>query len=222
MKTDYAENCGSARRRFADELRILLGRLPHTAQSAMARQLGLPTSTLSCYWSGRRVPSAADAELIYRGVHRVTGAEVRAEGLGAFLTLRTGAAARRPRQAIPLQRALARQGSGSLPPRDRRTRRSETARQTADVLAAKSLAGHQREVVSLAWTAGQRLSPEALADTVAELVAHGQADIAEAVTLSGRHRSPHDVMGIALAFLNAELPDFARLAMTAAVSQKTS
>ncbi|GAA1179788.1 hypothetical protein F4556_004778 [Kitasatospora gansuensis] len=220
-KTDYWEGCTPARIAFVDGLRGLIDVLENKKHEKRAQILAIPTSTLSCYWSGRRVPNLATL----RGLHAAVTASVGHANVPVTLQeleqRRITAAQRRfssvtatpaPKDAAP---SVSTASTGAGPAQDRQGAADASIRQVLADLGTAHAAGDRRSVITIAWSANKTLTPGEIGTVVTTLHADGDADLAEAVLLGGRDRSTADTMRLALALIDQGLAPAAEQLMQA-------
>lgn len=68
VREAFWEGCHPARRRYVQRFRALVLAIPTPKQQARARHMNVPVSTLSNYWSGRRVPREKGLRAMYQSV----------------------------------------------------------------------------------------------------------------------------------------------------------
>ncbi|MFJ4877899.1 hypothetical protein ACIP93_22165 [Streptomyces sp. NPDC088745] len=230
------EEGGADRRRFADALRDLYAAMPGDKQVACAKRWGIPTSTLSLYLTGQRVPRRARLQQIVRCAAEASQGEL-PFALSEMERLRA-AAHRRPQRAaakVDVNAATAigrqtdagtvsvrrpasvsagdRQGGFSLP--------SAVSVTVQELLAAEA-AGEQRRMVGLIWSVSRTKAPEELSGVIARLHALRREDLAEEVLRGGRERSQADALRLSLALIRRGLTAHAELVMSAAVPESTA
>ncbi|MFD5870527.1 hypothetical protein [Streptomyces sp. NPDC060322] len=229
----YWKGCGADRMAYVDRFRQLLRSSPYTLQVARAEFLGIPVSSLSCYWSGLRVPGRIRLEEMYQKLCGVIEPQKAAVTLAELELLRCSAARRSSRDAtvalhvssVPTPCADGKVFAsvvpcGARPARpagDRRNALNSAAAQTIGALVAAEAAGERRTLLSIAWSASKAMAPSEISATVAELHDMGRADLAEAVILGGRERVHTEAMHLALALMDRELTTYAELVMRAAL-----
>lgn len=213
VRETYWAGCSPARRSFVRKLRILICEMRSDKQGARAKQLGIPLSTLSNYWSGRRMPRAHTLREIYRNVQAqapvgmpVTLAEL--ESLRSYAL-----SGDRDRRAAPRGGGIAAGG----PAQDRRSGRYGKVREALEVLREARASGNLRHLVSMAWSASRTLSPAEFCDAVRALHATGDTDLAETLLLADSERSADDTMRLALALIGAGLNGPAECIMRASL-----
>ncbi|MFD5510545.1 hypothetical protein ACFWIB_22595 [Streptomyces sp. NPDC127051] len=228
----YWSGCSPAREKYVASFRSLISAMTMRKQGARAKYLGIPLSTLSNYWTGRRVPSAVVLGTIYDAVHRSTGAVP--DQLDQLERLRKSAARRNTRPASPWEssdiRAADRISGVSTAPsspsntapaqgpaRDRRSSGNGKVRETISALVAAQSAGDRRGVIGVAWSASKALTHEELCAGAADLYASGYSALGEALLLSGRERSHEDTMRLAITLIRAGLTSQAELVLGAAL-----
>ncbi|MEU2679129.1 hypothetical protein ABZ638_19810 [Streptomyces sp. NPDC007107] len=233
VKENYWEGCDAERIAFVDRLRHLLRSSPYSVQGARAHFLGIPLSSLSCYWSGRRVPDQARLKKMHQALCGVTEPQTATVALSELEQLRRSAARRsrdvnaavhvsssasesRTDDKIPVP-AVPCGNRPALPAEDRRNAPNSAAAQTIGALVAAEAAGERRTLLGIAWSASKAMAPSEISATVAELHDMGRADLAEAVLLGGRERVQAEAMHLALALMGRELTTYAELVMRAAL-----
>lgn len=229
----YWKGCDAGRVAFVDRFRHLLRSSPYSIQGARAKLLKIPVSSLSCYWSGRRVPGP----LRLRQMHQALCAGMEPQGAAVTLAeleqLRSSAARRRRdvaaashvsscasvSRADESMSAVAEpcRPRSAAPAEDRRNASDSAAAQTIGALVAADSAGERRTLLGIAWSASKAMAPSEISATVAELHDMDRADLAEAVILGGRERGQTDAMHLALALIGGGLTTYAELAMRAAL-----
>ncbi|MFF0479726.1 hypothetical protein [Streptomyces sp. NPDC004435] len=216
--------------------RELVGAMPSEKQRARALQLALPPSTLSNYWSGRRMPRAATLRAIFEAVraHAIAGVPVTLAELEELRSYAVEGRQERDVQAacaitgpVPSERApqtAARPSGGSPaqgpaqgPARDRQGERSATVRETLEILRSARASGDLRHLVGTAWSASRTLGEADFCDAVAALHASGDTELAEALLLADGQRGADDTMRLALALMGAGLTSSAELVMRASL-----
>ncbi|MCX5343364.1 hypothetical protein [Streptomyces atratus] len=234
VRESYWEGCGPERIEFVSRFRHLLSIIPNPQQGARARRLKVPLSSLSCYWSGRRVPGVKRL----RAMHQVLSGSIAPEEVPvalAELELLRSSAVRRGRDVAaasnvsrwPISpqvdaRELASDvpaGAGAAPRQaaDRRSATNGAVRQTLGALVAAHAAGDRRSVLGIAWSASKTMTADEISVTVNELHVTGRVDLAEAVLLGGRERTQEDAMRIALALMALGLTTYAEQVMRVAL-----
>ncbi|WLQ66216.1 hypothetical protein OG265_13425 [Streptomyces sp. NBC_01208] len=233
VSEDYWKGCDLDRIAFADSFRQLLRSSPYSMQGARARFLGIPVSSLSCYWSGRRVPGQQRLQEMHRALAVVAKPQSVAVTLSELERLRRSAArrSRDERAALSVSTtASAPRSNGKTPvsagscmtrpalsAQDRRNAPGSVASQTIDALIAAGAAGERRTLLGIAWSASKAMAPSEISATVAELHDMGREDLAETVILGGRERVQDESMRLALALIERELTAYAELVMRAAL-----
>ncbi|WP_374774175.1 hypothetical protein OG756_15370 [Streptomyces sp. NBC_01310] len=235
VRETYWEGCGADRRKYVKHFRCLVSAIPTQKQETRARYLNVPVSTLSNYWSGRRVPHAKALSAMYQTLCRSLCRDEMPVSLGELERLRRSAASRvsrevnaasnisspRPLAGAGMPASMSVPGSGAVPaPRpaaDRHNVASSIIRQTLEALAHAQAAGNRRSVLGIAWSASKAMTAEELAATVTALDEAGSVDLAEAVLLGGRERTGADSMRLALALITAGRTEYAELVMRSAL-----
>ncbi|WP_189998563.1 hypothetical protein [Streptomyces vinaceus] len=209
-------------------------------QGARAKYLGIPLSTLSNYWTGRRVPSAVTLGAIYDAVRRTAAAVP--DQLEHLERLRKSAARRNTRPVSPWESSdicaaqqmsatpstpSAQPASGECsrsgadpaqrPARDRRSSENGKAVETVRALCAAQSAGDRRGVIGIAWSANKALTHEELSLAAADLYTSGHSALGEALLLGGRERGHEETMRLAITLIRADLPIQAELVLRAAL-----
>ncbi|MFE9044274.1 hypothetical protein ACFYOG_25675 [Streptomyces sp. NPDC007818] len=232
VRMSFWDGCTPARAEFVTRFRELVGAMPSEKQRARALQLALPPSTLSNYWSGRRMPRAKTLRAIFEavGAHAagtvpVTLAEL--EELRAYAMegrqQRDVQAVRVIAAAVPAERAprtsggVPAAGPARGPARDRQAARSATVREALGVLRSARASGDLRHLIGTAWSASRTLGEADFCDAVAELHSTGDAELAEALLLADGERGADDTMRLALALMGAGLTSSAELVMRASL-----
>ncbi|WMX46845.1 hypothetical protein RGF97_21250 [Streptomyces roseicoloratus] len=195
------------------KLRVLIGAMKSEKQGARASQLGLPLSTLSNYWSGRRMPRLHTLREIHQAVQAQvpTGVPVT---LAELESLRSYAiSSDRDRQTVPKDGGVAAGG----PAQDRRSRRNEKVQEVVTALRGARASGSLRPLVSMAWSASRTLLPVEFCEAVSALYASGDADLAETLLLADSERGAEGAMRLALALVSAGLTGPAELIMRASL-----
>ncbi|MFF3858507.1 hypothetical protein [Streptomyces sp. NPDC002209] len=238
----YWDGCNPARQAYTARFRILISAMPMEKQGARASYLDIPLSTLSNYWIGRRVPSAADLAAIHDAVRR--SAPGVPDQLEHLERLRKHAAVRRNASAEPQQECsnirAAEQISTASPTRpfqsdssapssqsgtipaagpahDRHSGDEEKTGETVRALITAQSAGDRRGVIGIAWSASKALTHEELCTAAADLYASGHPGLGEALLLGGRERGHEDTMRLAITLIRAGLTDQAELVLRAAL-----
>ncbi|MFE2550713.1 hypothetical protein ACFXGI_19505 [Streptomyces sp. NPDC059355] len=198
-------------------------------QGARAKHLGIPLSTLSNYWTGRRVPSAVKLGAIYDAVHRsATAVPGRLEHLER---LRKSAARRNagpvsPRESSDLRASELMSAARSCtvpaqgPAHDRHSSENRRAGETVRALYAAQSAGDRRGVIGIAWSASKALTHGELSIAAAELYASGHSSLGEALLLGGRERGHEDTMRLAITLIRTGLTIQAELVLRAALPRE--
>ncbi|MGW3657522.1 hypothetical protein ACWD6R_18310 [Streptomyces sp. NPDC005151] len=234
VRETYWEGCGSDRIRFVNRFRHLINIIPNVKQGARARQLNVPLSSLSCYWSGRRVPNAKRLRAMHQALCGAVAPEEVPVALAELERLRSSAARRNrdesaasnisrrttsPDAGIHDLACTAPSGTLAAPQQagDRRNAANTTVHQALGTLVAAHAAGNRRSVLGIAWSASKTMTADEISATVDELHATGSGDLAEAVLLGGRERTQEDAMRIALALIARGLTTYAELVMRAAL-----
>lgn len=216
-KKELWEGCSPDRERFVLKLRDLISALPIQGQYARARYLRIPKSTLSCYWSGRRVPAAQVVEEMYEMISHRVSYQPLPISRSDLLDLRSPAASRHQRTCQTQVSTIQKPETGKPHLVDRRIPRNRRVQQTLDALAVHHHAGDRRAVLNIVLSVGKTLAPALIAEAVADLDATDRSDLAEAVVLGGRERAESDSMCLALALMERDLHHYAQLAMRAAL-----
>lgn len=230
VRESYWEGCSPDRIEFVRSFRQLLGTMPNPKQSARALRLNVPLSSLSCYWSGRRVPGVDRLRAMHEALSGSIAPE-RAPVSLAELELLRSSAVRRCRDvaaasnvsrgpiSAPALSPGAAVGTLAAPLRavDRRDAMNGAAIQMLDALVAAHAAGDRRTVLGIAWSTSKTMSMDEICTTVCELHARGHADLVEAVLMGGRERSQEDAIRISLALIARGLTMYAELVMSVAL-----
>ncbi|MEU8843529.1 hypothetical protein AB0D97_31145 [Streptomyces roseus] len=233
----YWPGCSPAREKYVARFRGLISAMSMSKQGARAKYLGIPLSTLSNYWTGRRVPSAVTLGAIYDAVRRT--AAVVPDQLEHLERLRKSAARRNTRPVSPRENsdicaaermsaapsvqpafgACNRSGAdpAQRPARDRRSSENGKAVETVRALCAAQSAGDRRGVIGIAWSANKALTHEELSLAAADLYASGHSALGEALLLGGRERGHEETMRLAITLIRADLPIQAELVLRAAL-----
>ncbi|WP_445269236.1 hypothetical protein [Streptomyces sp. DSM 41634] len=234
VRETYWEGCGADRRKYVKRFRGLVRAIPTRKQEARARHLNVPVSTLSNYWSGRRVPRAKALSAMYQALCRSLAKDEMPVSLCELEQLRSSAAkvsrdvkaasnvsSRMPLAGPETPALLSVPGSGAVPaPRpaaDLRNVPSGIVGQTLEALNQAQAAGNRRGVLGISWSASKAMTTEELCATVSALDEGGSVDLAEAVLLGGRERSQADSMRLALALIAAGQTSYAELVMRSAL-----
>lgn len=224
--------CSPAREKYVERFRSLISTMSMRKQGARAKHLGIPLSTLSNYWTGRRVPSAVVLGTIYDAVRRSSGAVP--DQLDYLERLRKSAARRKTRSVAPWENSDIRAADriSGVPPvasapsstdpaqgpaRDRHNSGNRKVGETIRALVASQSAGDRRGVIGIAWSASKVLTHEELCAGAADLYASGYSALGEALLLSGRERSHEDTMRLAITLIRAGLASQAELVLGAAL-----
>lgn len=228
VRMTFWAGCTPARTEFVTRFRELVGAMPSEKQRARALQLALPPSTLSNYWSGRRMPRVTTLRAIFEAVRAHATAEVPVT-LAELEELRSYAAEGRQErdvQAVCVIAGSARAArvplaaagrSGGGPAGDRQGTRSAAVRETLEVLRSARASGDLRHLIGTAWSASRTLGEADFCDAVAELHTTGEAELAEALLLADGQRGADDTMKLALALMGAGLTSSAELVMRASL-----
>ncbi|MFF3649567.1 hypothetical protein ACFYXV_13030 [Streptomyces sp. NPDC002181] len=233
----YWPGCSPAREKYVARFRSLISAMSMRKQGARAKYLGIPLSTLSNYWTGRRVPSALTLGAIYDAVRRSAAAVP--DQLEHLERLRKSAARRNTRPVSPWERSdicaaelissapsapLASGACGQSgadpaqrPAADRRSSENGKAGETVRALYAAQSAGDRRGVIGIAWSASKTLTHEELSLAAADLYASGNAVLGEALLLGGRERGHEETMRLAITLIRADLTIQAELVLRAAL-----
>ncbi|MFI1647945.1 hypothetical protein ACH4XT_13525 [Streptomyces avidinii] len=235
VRETYWEGCGAARKQYVKHFRGLVRAIPTQKQEARARYLNVPVSTLSNYWSGRRVPRAKALRAMYQTLCGSLNLQEMPVSLGELERLRSSAAVKASREASAasnISGARPQPGAGVCAPRpvsrsgalpalrpapDRHNGADGIIGQTLEDLAHAQAAGNRRSVLGIAWSASKAMSAEELGATVAALDEAGSVDLAEAVLLGGRERTQSDAMRLALALIAAGQTRYAERVMRSAL-----
>ncbi|MFG2878316.1 hypothetical protein ACGFYU_25475 [Streptomyces sp. NPDC048337] len=230
----YWPDCSPAREEYVTNFRSLIAAMPMTKQGARAKHLGIPLSSLSNYWTGRRVPSEATLHAIYGAVRgSASGVPVRLDQLER---LRKSAARRKVNLVASPQNSDIRAAerlshlvsapsspcgavSAQRPAHDRRNSQNGKAGETVGALLAAQSTGDRRGVIGIAWSASKALTDEELCDAAADLYASEHSSLGEVLLLGGRERGHEDTMRLAITLLRADLSDQAELVLRAALPQ---
>ncbi|KJY45293.1 hypothetical protein VR46_15580 [Streptomyces sp. NRRL S-444] len=232
VSSAYWRGCSPARETYAAGFRSLISAMPMKKQGARAKHLGIPLSTLSNYWTGRRVPSAADLGAIHDAVRR--SAPTVPDQLDHLERLRKCAARRNTRTVSPQEssgiRAAERisntssaqyASSGTVPAQrpahDRHSGEEGKVGETVRALITARSAGDRRGVIGIAWSASKALTYEDLCVAAADLYANGHSALGEALLLGGRERGHEDTMRLAITLIRAGLTAQAELVLRAAL-----
>ncbi|MGW1771589.1 hypothetical protein [Streptomyces sp. NPDC002104] len=208
-------------------------------QGNRARHLGIPLSTLSNYWTGRRVPSAAALSSIYEAVALSAGSAL--DRLERLEHLRKSAARRGTRPGPPqemsdIRAANSISGVSSAPPappgssggstgtvpargpaHDRHNSQNGKVKETVRALLAAEAAGNRRGVIGIAWSASKALTHGELSVAAADLYASAHSTLGEALLLGGRERAHEDTMRLAVTLIRSGLTGQADLVLSAAL-----
>ncbi|WP_412077892.1 hypothetical protein ACLF6K_27300 [Streptomyces xanthophaeus] len=210
--------------------------MPMTKQGARAKHLGIPLSSLSNYWTGRRVPSAATLHTIYGAVLRIRSARGVPVRLEHLERLRKSAAQRKANLVSSPQSSdicaaerfsritsTPSSPSGTVlahgPAHDRRSSGNGKVGETIGALLAAQSAGDRRGVIGIAWSASKALTDEELCTAAADLYASEHSALGEALLLGGRERGHEDTMRLAITLIRADLTGQAELVLRAALPQ---
>lgn len=230
----FWRHCSPAREEYVTGFRRLISAMPMTKQGARARHLGIPLSSLSNYWTGRRVPTSTTLHTLYAAVVRSTGSvPVPLEHLEQLRTTaarRKGGldpsppssdirAAERFSRVQPAQSDTSGIVSAQGPAHDRRSSANGMAEATVGALLAAQSTGDRRGVIGIAWSASKALTNEELSTAVADLYASEHSALGEALLLGGRERGHEDTMRLAITLLRADLTGQAELVLRAALPQ---
>ncbi|MFE9723771.1 hypothetical protein ACFYQ5_09290 [Streptomyces sp. NPDC005794] len=229
----YWKGCDADRIAFVDRLRHLLRSSPYSIQGARASFLDIPLSSLSCYWSGRRVPGQVRLKEMYQALCGVIEPQKATVTLSELERLRRSAARRsrdvtaavRVSSSVSVPRVDDRMPAPAvpgrirpaLPARDRRNAPNSAAAQTIGALVAAEAAGERRTLLGIAWSVSKAMAPGEISAIVAELHDMGRVDLAEAVILGGRERVQAEAIDLALTLMGRELTVYAELVMRAAL-----
>ncbi|MEV6578511.1 hypothetical protein AB0M92_10170 [Streptomyces sp. NPDC051582] len=237
----YWPGCSPAREKYVASFRSLISAMSMGKQGARAKHLGIPLSTLSNYWTGRRVPSAVTLGAIYDAVRRSAAAVP--DQLEHLERLRKSAARRNARPVPPwesgdicaaermaaatLSAPSAQPESGTCSPSgadparrpalDRHSRENGKAGETARALRAAQSAGDRRGVIGIAWSASKSLTHGELSLAAADLYASGHSALGEALLLGGRERGHEETMRLAITLIRTGLSVQADLVLRAAL-----
>ncbi|MFF4451095.1 hypothetical protein [Streptomyces goshikiensis] len=213
-------------------------------QGARAKCLGVPLSSLSNYWTGRRVPSAATLRTMYDAV--CLGSRATPVRLEELERLRRAAARRNanlgsphessdvrapgqmrfsdssPSSTIAPSSTTTRSGPvpAQGPARDRRSSVSGKVGETVGALLAAQAAGNRRGVIGIAWSASKALTHGELSAAAADLYASQHSALGEALLLAGRERRHEDTMQLAITLIRADLTAQADLVLCAALPRR--
>ncbi|MDX2559065.1 hypothetical protein PV371_05310 [Streptomyces sp. TX20-6-3] len=229
--------CTPARTAFVTKFRILIGAMHSGKQGSRALQLAIPPSTLSNYWSGRRMPRVRTLRGMYDAVRAnsstadmpVTLAELEALRMNALTDSRardTQAAcaiagslpeARTPQAAAEPSGGHPAGGPAAGPAQDRRSTENGKVLETLEVLRSARASGDLRHLIGTAWSASRTLSQTEFCEAVGALHASADVDLAEALLLADGQRDADDTMRLALALMAAGLASSAELIMRASL-----
>jgi transcriptional regulator with XRE-family HTH domain len=200
-------------------------------QGARAGQLDIPLSTLSNYWSGRRVPRVDTLRRIYHAVQAHSASTNMPVTLAELEALRTHAqSGDRDRQAARVVAGYAAEVQaprevavpvGSVPAvgpaQDRRSSRNGRVQEVLEVLRTARASGDLRHLIGTAWSASRTLSLAEFCEAVGALHSTGDTDLAETLLLADSERGADDTMRVSLALLGAGLTGAAELIMRASL-----
>ncbi|MFD9407753.1 hypothetical protein ACFWBN_12150 [Streptomyces sp. NPDC059989] len=227
----YWSECSPARLKYAARFRDLISAMPMEKQGTRAHYLGIASSTLSNYWIGRRVPSAAVLGAIHDAVRRCAPAVPdqleHLERLRKHARRNTPAVPPQERSDIRAAEQIAttssapspQSGTGPAegPAHDRHSSDEGKIGETVRSLITAQSAGDRRGVIDIAWSASKALTHEELCAAAADLYASGHPGLGEALLLSGRERGHEDTMRLAITLICAGLTDQAELVLRAAL-----
>ncbi|MEF9883142.1 hypothetical protein [Streptomyces sp. P9-A4] len=209
-------------------------------QGARASQLAVPLSTLSNYWSGRRMPRVHKLREIYHVVRRHSASAELPVGLAELEGLRARALTKgdrdqraasviadsSPVRPVPQEPFLL---PGTVPATgpagDRHSgendkandKASDRTREALAVLRAARSSGDLRHLIGTAWSASRTLSEAEFCDAVSALHVTSDLDLAETLLLADGQRSADGTMRLALALMGAGLASSAELIMRASL-----
>ncbi|MEW1695556.1 hypothetical protein ACIQCR_14575 [Streptomyces sp. NPDC093249] len=231
VREAFWPGCSPEREAFAGQFRVLIRAMGAEKQGARAGQLAMPLSTLSNYWSGRRMPRLPRLREIYGAVcHLSASAELpvalddlealRSQAVRTLEADRQAAAAIADRPAV-LAREEPFVETGRVPAegpaQDRRSEVSGRTREALEILRTARASGDLRNLVGTAWSASRTLSEEELCGAVGELHATDDLDLAETLLLADAQRGTEATMRLALALMGAGLASAAELVMRASL-----
>ncbi|MEC4018127.1 hypothetical protein [Streptomyces sp. H27-D2] len=239
VKGGFCEGSSPARQEFAARFSSLIDAIPDEKQKAKAQKAGLRPSTLSCYRRARRVPDVCKLERIYKSVQRAATSsrlpvtlpelqELRATAAARHQsTCQTGDAIQRPAspshiRSVQTAAKVERANAVGTPPAGDRRNFDKRVQLTLDTLAAHQAAGRRRDVLSLAWSAGNVMTPMQIAHAISELHLQGEQGIAETLLLGGRKRVEGESMRLALVLMGEGLPGYAEMVMRAAITTEAA
>ncbi|MFE1270206.1 hypothetical protein [Streptomyces sp. NPDC058758] len=236
VRTTFWDGCTPARTAFVTKFRDLVGAMPSEKQRSRALQLAIPPSTLSNYWSGRRMPRVQTLRAIFEAVraHAAAGLpvtlaeleELRSYALegrqkrdvqAVLVIAGSVPAVRVPTSAAGRSGEVPATGPAEGPARDRHSARSAKVSETLEVLHSARASGDLRHLIGTAWSASRTLSEADFCEAVGALHATGDTDLAEALLLADGQREAADTMRLALALMGAGLHSSAELVMRASL-----